>query len=161
VLANGTAYIYYRGTKWPSDGYERIGVTKATSWRGPFGRPFGQHDPLWDKTDRAAFVEDPTVWQSERGFHMLSHGHFDENGYYAYALHPEGPWYFRHKPTYTNFLQLTNGSAVRMVQRERPQIFFNETTGLPAILFTGVAPPGAKFYGYTYTHAQRINQTAA
>jgi hypothetical protein len=74
------------------------------------------------------------------------------------SLHPEGPWYFRHEPTYTNVLSLANGSNITMKQRERPQIFFNETTGRPAILFTGVAPPWAKFYGYTYTHAQRIRQ---
>ena len=46
-LANGTAYLYYRGTMWPKDGYERIGVTKATTWKGPYGRPFGDHLPLW------------------------------------------------------------------------------------------------------------------
>eukprot|EP01043_Picozoa_sp_COSAG02_P049703 COSAG02_NODE_5020_length_4721_cov_2.537862_4_plen_48_part_00 len=34
-----------------------------------------------------------------------------------------------------------------MMQRERPQLLFNETTGEPALLFTGVAPPGAAFYG--------------
>ena len=62
---------------------ERIGVAKATSWKGPYGRPFGNNDPLWDKNDQAAFVEDPSVWQDERGFHMISHGHFDERGYYA------------------------------------------------------------------------------
>ena len=98
------------------------------------------------------------VWEDERGFHMLSHGHFDENGYYAFSTHPEGPWYFRHQPTYTNVLVLSNGSSVKMKQRERPQIFFNESTGRPALLFTGVAPPGSKFYGYTYTHAQKIRQ---
>ena len=39
VLANGTAYLYYRGTKWPADGFERIGVTKSSNgWHGPYGR---------------------------------------------------------------------------------------------------------------------------
>ena len=47
-LADGTAYIFYRGTQWPVNGYERIGFAKATSWKGPYGRPFGNHDPLWD-----------------------------------------------------------------------------------------------------------------
>jgi hypothetical protein len=31
-------------------------------------------------------------WATVARFHMVSHGHFDENGYYACALHPEGPW---------------------------------------------------------------------
>ena len=33
-----------------------------------------------------------------------------------------------------------------------------DIAGQPALLFTGVAPPWAKFYGYTYTHAQPIRQ---
>jgi hypothetical protein len=33
---NGTALIFYRGTRWPSDGLERIGVARAASWRGPY-----------------------------------------------------------------------------------------------------------------------------
>eukprot|EP00911_Craspedida_sp_UC1_P002430 UC1_evm4s1810 len=162
ILSNGSAYIFYRGTRWPANGYERIGVTKATSWRGPYGRtPFGNHQPLWDPNDQSAFVEDPFVWEDARGFHMLSHGHWDENGYYAYAKQPTGPWHFRHEPTYTNVVTMVNGSNLTLVQRERPQIFFNRTTGKPAMLFTGVAPPGAKFYGYTYTYMQRIQQPAA
>ena len=87
---------------------------------------------------------------------MLSHGHFDENGYYACAERPEGPWQFRIKPAYTNVVAMANGTKEVLVQRERPQLWFDEHTGAPSILFTGVAPPGASFYGYTYTFAQRI-----
>lgn len=52
-LANGTAYIYFRGTQWPSNGEERIGFASAQSWNGPYGRPFGDHDPLWDEQVRS------------------------------------------------------------------------------------------------------------
>eukprot|EP00035_Acanthoeca_spectabilis_P016186 m.327240 g.327240 ORF g.327240 m.327240 type:complete len:272 (-) comp16491_c0_seq6:70-885(-) len=156
-LANGSAFLYFRGTQWPANGDERIGVAAAASWKGPYGRPFGNNDPLWDAADQAAFVEDPWVWEDARGnFHMLAHGHWDENGYLAFAEHPEGPWHFRHTPTYTNTLTLTNGSKVTLKQRERPQLLFDDA-GRPSILYTGVAPPWAKFYGYTYTHAQRID----
>ena len=89
---------------------------------------------------------------------MLSHGHWDENGYYACAEHAEGPWRFRIKHSYTNVIAMEDGTSTTMVQRERPQLWFNETTGEPALLFTGVAPPGSKFYGYTYTLAQRVQQ---
>ena len=160
-LRNGTAIIYYRGTMWPKNGNERIGFAVSKSgWKGPYGRPFGEHQPLWDASDRGAFVEDPSVWEDARGFHMLSHGHFDESGYLAYARRPEGPWHFRHAPTYTNKLQMANGSVVTLVQRERPQLFFDPETGVPELLFTGVAPPGAKFYGFTYTHAHPIRKRA-
>eukprot|EP00935_MAST-01C_sp_MAST-1C-sp1_P000270 g270.t1 len=153
---NSTAmYLFFRGTNWPVDGYERIGLAKAESWKGPYGRVSDQ--PLWGPVnDTRKFVEDPFVWRSARGVHMLSHGHFDENGYYACAERPEGPWQFRIKPAYTNVVEITNGTKEVLVQRERPQLWFDEHTGAPSILFTGVAPPGASFYGYTYTFAQRI-----
>lgn len=35
------------------------------------------------------------------------------------------------------------------------QLLFDDA-GHPSILYTGVAPPWAAFYGYTYTFAQRI-----
>ena len=156
ILDNGTALLFYRGTNWPVSGVERIGLAKSESgWRGPYGRI--SDEPIWGPfNDSRKFVEDPFVWKSKRGFHLISHGHWDENGYYACSEKAQGPWQFRIKPSYTNVLQTESGKLVTLVQRERPQIFFNETTGEPAILFTGVAPPGASFYGYTYTHAQRI-----
>ena len=55
---------------------------------------------------------------------------------------------------------MANGSVVTLVQRERPQLFFDPETGVPELLFTGVAPPGAKFYGFTYTHAHPIRKRA-
>jgi hypothetical protein len=159
ILDNGTALLFFRGTNWPIDPYERIGLAVSKSgWAGPYGRL--SDEPIWGPfDDKRKFVEDPFVWKSKRGFHLLSHGHFDENGYYACAEKAEGPWQFRVKPTYTNVLEVEGGGgSATLVQRERPQVFFNETSGEPAILFTGVAPPGANFYGYTYTHAQRIRQ---
>jgi hypothetical protein len=103
-------------------------------------------------------VEDPWAWEDERGFHMLTHGHFDESGYYACAEKAEGPWQFRHQPSYSNVVAMADGSTRTLTQRERPQIWFDENTGEPSILFTGVAPPESSFYGYTYTFAQRIRQ---
>ena len=55
-LKPGTSLIYYRGTKWPADGYERSGFAVSGSWRGPYGRPFGSHEQLWDSNERGAFV---------------------------------------------------------------------------------------------------------
>ena len=160
LLSNGTALLFYRGTRWPQDGLERIGLAKSEGgWAGPYGRL--QDAPLWGPMDDAAkYVEDPSVWQDERGFHMLAHGHWDERGYYACAEKAEGPWQFRLAPAYTNTLEMVGDMPnITLVQRERPQIFFNESTGEPALLFTGVTPPGAAFYGFTYTHAQPIKQS--
>lgn len=35
---NETVYLFFRGTEWPVNGFERIGLAKAASWRGPYGR---------------------------------------------------------------------------------------------------------------------------
>jgi hypothetical protein len=155
LLQNGTALLYFRGTQWPVNGEERIGLATSSSWKGPFVRI--QSDPLWNYSDSRMFVEDPFVWEDKRGFHMLTHGHWDENGYYACSVKAEGPWQFRLSPSYTNVLAMKDGTNVTLVQRERPQLFFDEKSGQPSLLFTGVAPPGASFYGYTYTHVQPIN----
>ena len=44
----------------------------------------------------------------------------------------------------------------KILVRERPQIFFNASTGAPAVLFNGVCP-GRK-YDYAYTMAQDLYQ---
>lgn len=155
---NETAYLFFRGTEWPHNGEERIGLTKAATWRGPYARV--SEDPIFTgrRDDPKTFAEDPFIWKDHkgRGFKGLFHGHFDENGYYGFAAHVEGPWVFRDEPAYTKTVDLADGSQKVLVQRERPQLWFDEQTGEPSILYTGVAPPGAKFYGYTYTFAQRI-----
>ena len=79
---------------------------------------------FWDL--QAKFVEDPFVWKDKRGFKLLSHGHWDENGYLAVSENALGPWKFRVKPSYTNVIQLANGTNVTLRQRERPQIWLDE-----------------------------------
>lgn len=160
---NETTYLFFRGTEWPHNGEERIGLTKAPSWRGPYSRV--SEDPIFTgrKDDRKTFVEDPFIWMDHkgRGVKGLFHGHWDENGYYGFAENIEGPWTFRDVPAYTNEVHLTDGSKSTLRQRERPQVWFDEETGEPSVLFTGVAPQGAQFYGYTYTFAQRIHTEAS
>ena len=53
-------------------------------------------------------------------------------------------------------ITLADGSVHHFTNRERPQIFHNESTGAPALLFNGVCP-GLK-YTYGYTIAQGIVQ---
>ena len=37
-LANGTALLFFRGTQWPVNGQERVGLARAESWKGPYCR---------------------------------------------------------------------------------------------------------------------------
>mmetsp|Transcript_48915 Transcript_48915/g.140087 ORF Transcript_48915/g.140087 Transcript_48915/m.140087 type:complete len:521 (-) Transcript_48915:44-1606(-) len=156
---NETAYIFYRGTQWPVNDQERIGVSKAQLWSGPFARLGEQSIFTGRHDDSKTFLEDPFVWRDHkgRGYKGLFHGHFDENGYLAFAEHIEGPWRFSEIPAYTNVIEVVGDNDVNMKQRERPQLLFDEKTGEPSILFTGVTPPQSSFYGRTYTFAQRVS----
>jgi len=100
--------------------------------------------------------EDPFAWKDDRGFHMLTHGRDDWwNTHYSWST--DGlMWSDGSAIAADPNITLTDGSIFRFTNRERPQIFFNETTGKPAILFNGVCP--GKKYTYAYTLAQHLNQ---
>jgi len=79
ILSNGTTLLYYRGTPkyWgsrhatatePNDLPESVGVAIAPDWQGPYTKVF-------TKPILSVMNEDPFVWKSDRGFHMLTHGY--------------------------------------------------------------------------------------
>ena len=90
---------------------------------------------------------------------MLTHGRDDwQNTHLAYS---------RDGLTWSNGSEIATGPNVTLAgsgvapftNRERPHVFFNESTGEPALLFNGVCP-GQK-YGYVYTIAQFFRQSDA
>ena len=160
ILPNGTALLYYRGTPkyWqddsdvdsPLDLPESVGVARAPHWSGPYEKVF-------NKPILSVMNEDPFAWRNTRGdFHLLTHGRSDWwNTHHSYS--EDGLVWSDGSDIATNpNVTLTNGTVYKFTNRERPQIYFNETTGEPAVLFNGVCP-GAK-YTYAYTLAQDINQ---
>ena len=128
---------------------ESVGVARADSWQGPYTK-------LFDKPILRVMNEDPYAWRSDRGFHMLTHGRDDWwNTHYSFSA--DGlSWSSGADIATDPNISLTDGSIHRFTNRERPQIFFNESTGKPAILFNGVCP-GEK-YDYAYTLAQFLGQ---
>jgi len=156
VLPNGTTLMYYRGTPkyWsqsnaPLDLPESVGLAVAPHWSGPYTKVFA--DPILKVMN-----EDPFAWKNERGFHLLTHGRNDWwNTHHSYSV--DGlTWSSGADVAADPNITLASGEIYRFTNRERPQIYFNESTGAPAVLFNGVCPD--KKYTYAYTLAQAINQ---
>ena len=171
ILPNGTVLLYYRGTpKYdmggrygrdiagekrkryvgaPLDLVESVGLATAPHWSGPYTKRF-------EKPILSVMNEDPFAWKDERGFKMLTHGRDDWwNTHFAYS--EDGlAWSDGSDIATGPNVTLTDGSIAVFTNRERPHIYFNETTGKPALLFNGVCP-GPK-YTYAYTIAQFFQQ---
>ena len=165
ILANGTTLLYYRGTPkyWdddddddstsvaqPLDLPESVGVATAPHWSGPYTKVF--QEPILKVMN-----EDPFAWKNKRGYHLLTHGRNDWwNTHHSYSS--DGlTWSDGSDIAANPNVTLTNGSIYRFTNRERPQLYFNATTGEPAVLFNGVCP--GKKYTYAYTLGQRLNQS--
>ena len=169
ILDNGTTLLYFRGTPkyWgqgrsdaggyfavnndegPLDLPESVGVARAPHWSGPYEKVFAE--PILKVMN-----EDPFAWRDASGFHMLTHGRDDWwNTHHSYSS--DGlTWSDGSDVACDPNITLTNGSLVKFTNRERPWIFFNTTTGAPALLFNGVCP--GKKYTYAFTLVQRIRQ---
>lgn len=182
ILPNGTVLLYYRGTpkyfaddadaaaghgsrynhrgdrdggaggeqaQAPRDLIESVGLASAPHWSGPYTKVF-------ERPVLATMNEDPFAWRDDRGFKMLTHGRDDWwNTHLAYSA--DGlSWSDGADVATGPNVTLTDGSLAVFTNRERPHIYFNESTGQPALLFNGVCP--GKKYGYAYTIAQFFEQ---
>eukprot|EP01063_Lacrimia_lanifica_P001128 TRINITY_DN10547_c0_g1_i1.p1 TRINITY_DN10547_c0_g1~~TRINITY_DN10547_c0_g1_i1.p1 ORF type:complete len:382 (+),score=71.61 TRINITY_DN10547_c0_g1_i1:103-1248(+) len=164
ILPNGTTLLYYRGTPkyWNASGSsaddlpESVGLAVADHWTGPYVKRFAT--PIL-----SVMNEDPFAWYQDDAaggsFHMLTHGRDDWwNTHHSFSR--DGlTWSTGADVAADPNITLTDGGVYKFTNRERPWIYFNETTGRPAVLFTGVCP-GVK-YTYAYTLAQRIEQRRA
>lgn len=159
ILENGTVLLYYRGTPkyWGDDKLrdtskdlpESVGVAIAPHWSGPYTKRFST--PIL-----AVMNEDPFAWRDRRGFKMLTHGRDDWwNTHFAFSR--DGlTWSDGSAITAGPNITLSDGTVHAFTNRERPHVYFNESTGQPAILFNGVCP--FKKYDYAYTIAQFLEQ---
>eukprot|EP00928_Gymnodinium_smaydae_P080033 TRINITY_DN63832_c0_g1_i1.p1 TRINITY_DN63832_c0_g1~~TRINITY_DN63832_c0_g1_i1.p1 ORF type:complete len:404 (-),score=3.48 TRINITY_DN63832_c0_g1_i1:124-1335(-) len=163
ILENGTVLLYYRGTPhywgrdrgspWHRNGSndlpESIGLAIAPHWSGPYVKRF--REPILKTMN-----EDPFAWRDSRGFKMLTHARNDWwNTHFAFS-HDGLTWSSGDAVATGPNVTLTDGTVHRFTNRERPHIYFNESTGAPAILFNGVCPFDK--YDYAYTIAQYLEQ---
>jgi len=152
ILADGTVYVGYRGTKcccddiigaWGNAGeheYETAGLLHAESWDGTFERAgvkiFGEN------TDN----EDMYMWTSSKGVHMLMHSqnndHFNHDRRGAYAFSPDGKpdnWRLSTEEAWQTHLPYDTCESDFIMKRQRPSLVFDPDTDKPTHLLTGVA----------------------
>ena len=127
---------------------------KAPSWRGPYMmvNPSIMSCEFGDPEDGGCRTEDPFLWQSPRGFHLLMHDHqpFDFHKQvltYGYTTDPTAVngWSFSYVEAASGTdIKFDDGSTHTFCSRQRPQLLFSEPAGAdgiqrgrPLVLFTG------------------------
>jgi hypothetical protein len=131
-LPNGTVLLAYRGKN--ASKAEKLGVASAPNWKGPYIQSVT--GPII-----AAPGEDPFPFIDRNGnYHILFHDFSATNGGHAYATEWTGPWYYTGAPAYNLTVTFTNGTTSNLSRRERPQLYFDPTSGNPTVLYTGVVP---------------------
>ena len=135
-------------------GVEAIGIAEAPHWKGPYA--IKTLEPIFPKPSFCLSeqqYEDPFLWQSSRGFHILLHGMCPTgvfNSKYAYSL--DGVrWTVSPIDPYIYIVLYEDGSEGVFVRCERPQLLFNHR-GQAIYLFTGVKP----LLGHEYTIARPL-----
>lgn len=172
VLPSGEMIVAYRGTKCCCDGLigawsntgehelETVGLLRAPAWDGPYTR---DAVPIFGSgTDN----EDPFLWTSERGVHMLMHSqdnsHHNHERRGAYAFSPDGgPHSWRLSPVEawdSDGLHFDNCSSRVVVKRQRPSLAFDPHSGRPTHFLSGVATSSHGLeWGDGWTAVQPLN----
>ena len=125
-----------------------IGTAQAPTWRGPYSL-LSQHavnkEQPWCPAGQA---EDPFLWRSARGWHLLMHGMCPTGvaqARYAFSL-DAATWHNSPRQAYSYRVEFDDGTYATFVRMERPQLGFskgrlNTTTGAfgaPDVLYNGV-----------------------
>lgn len=141
MYSNGTVLLMVRGSA----------LYTASSWQGPFTQV--SEDVLGcGGPNKACSIEDPFIWASPRGLHLIAHDHepFEYHKQvtaYAFTEDRSGRsgWTFSGWPaSEARSIQFDDGSTHTFCSQQRPQLFFSELPkdgvqhGMPLILFTGV-----------------------
>ena len=106
--------------------WELVGVATASSWRGPFTLvspdPVTPGGPLCV----AGRDEDPFLWQSPRGYHIVTHGMCPtavHQAHYKFSL--DGiTWVTSPRQTYPYRVDYADGGSTALLRVERPQLAF-------------------------------------
>ena len=153
VFANGTTLVYYQAKNcprgWGNLAPACVGVLRAPTWRGPYDiatAPLGQTDlPIVHPES-----EDPFVFRTRRGFHLLT----NVNTYHkrcaagvacgGHAWSRDGlVWSEQDVSSFGPTITLSdkNRTVVRNSYVERPQVYQDPATLEPITLFVGLTRP--------------------
>ena len=158
IFENGTTLLFYQAKNCPA-GWGNlapacVGVLRASHWRGPYSE--ARTTPIIHPES-----EDPFVFRTARGFHLL----VNINTYHkrcpagvacgGHAWSDDGlSWSPLQMAAFGPTVTLSNGSAVRNSYVERPQVYLDEADGQPRTLFVGLTRPDG--YADSVTWAQRF-----
>lgn len=131
--ADGTIYLGFQAQPehlpWTHSGGALVGIAKGTSLAGPF--TYLSPDPV--TADKIWCIggqdEDPFLWRSPRGFHIITHGMCPAGIYQAhYKFSLDGvTWHTSPKQTYRYGVKFDDGKKVNYPRVERPQLIFATT----------------------------------
>jgi hypothetical protein len=146
---NGSVLLSYRGKD--SNSKELLGIASAPNWKGPYTRL--RTTPLFNTSG----AEDPFLWQDvDDKYHLLFNDKWEDSvGVGGHAYSNDGiNWVFSNTRAYTHLVTWTDGTALNMSRRERPQLLL-DSKRTPLALYTAVKP--ASDDDHVYNIATPIN----
>ena len=154
VLPNNTIVMGFRSKSCVPMGKQKCGrdcqrigiMVSHNGWEGPFVK---RGKPITELNGN----EDPTMWKSKRGWHMIMHSKtacglnqraVNNCGSMGYS--PDSyTWYQSPWPVYTGaHFQWSNGKADKFTLRHRPKMMIDDATGQPMYLYNAVRRPGIR-----------------
>jgi hypothetical protein len=147
ILANGSVLLAFQGgychSVVPGVGEEDIGVAIAPSWNGTYALVTGAPIAIPPPWCIAGLGEDPFLYRSARGFHLLIHGmcYAIFNAIHAFSLDAV-TWFLSPEAPYSYAVNYTDAASEVYWRVERPQLVFDPASGAPLGLFTGVCGDG-------------------
>jgi len=132
-LQNGSVLLYV-SRRWavsPTKNHKNNWVMMADSWRGPYRNVTQTYE---DAVDTG---EDPHVFKTQRGYHMLNHNMGPAASGLSFSA--DGvTWTKGHEVNAFNAtLQWSNGSVTTLCRRQRPFVVMKDD-GMPGWLWNGV-----------------------
>lgn len=129
-------------------------IMEADSWAGPY------HNITKGFDQAIKNGEDPDMFKTKRGWHMLNHNTGPSSSTLSYSVDGIGWKTVLAENAFNATVQWTNGSRTEFCRRQRPQIVFADD-GMPGWLWSGVmdGPADGKCEGKsTWTFVQQIGR---
>eukprot|EP01060_Flectonema_neradi_P024081 TRINITY_DN3260_c1_g1_i1.p1 TRINITY_DN3260_c1_g1~~TRINITY_DN3260_c1_g1_i1.p1 ORF type:complete len:396 (+),score=44.20 TRINITY_DN3260_c1_g1_i1:60-1190(+) len=118
LLKNGSLVLAFNGG-FCHGGDETIAVMMAKSYKDPF---VINHTPL----KPGAFCEDPTIFETERGYHVLGHYLADNRNSVYFFSEDLITWYESPLAPYPKSILYSNGTRVPVQRMERPIVVMKQ-----------------------------------
>ena len=138
LFQNGTVLLAV-SRKFLSGGKRTVLMT-SNSWKGPFRNI----TTTSTAAGSLATGEDPDLFQTPRGFHMLNHNTGPSSTRLWYSTDGVSDWQETSslaKNAFNGTVTFDNGTVIQVCQRQRPQIVLHPEDGMPGWFWSGVMLP--------------------